>query len=157
MAVPDWFASLWLMSRDQPRRCILVAHQDQVAISDLEWRRGMAPESILAVRQPETLCGGQPSGGRGAGRLIMLGMQERCRKERAACSQDGQRTNASCAVDTSLAGFILEFDRRPSFQRTPLATTSGPCVRSALDSRSTVIVLAGFVNCFQVVKVSEVG
>ena len=62
------------------------------------------------------------------------------------CSILPQLTNAGCTVDTtSFAGFILELvlvvrrlvftcvvnDRRPSFQRTPLATTSGPCVHSA--------------------------
>ena len=74
-----------------------------------------------------------------------------------------------CTVDTtSLAGFILELvlmvrrlvftcvvnDRRPSFQCTPLATTSGPAFTQLQQHCNQ---LAGFVNSFQVVKVSEAG
>ena len=59
------------------------------------------------------------------------------------CSISETYVNAGCTVDTtSLAGFILKLvrrwvltcvvnDRRPSFQCTPLTTTSGPCVHSA--------------------------
>ena len=79
--------------------------------------------------------------------LVIQGLHL-CRVQRAACSQDGQRLALLHAPNAAPFWNKLGFeqlvlmvrrlvftcvvnDRRPSFQCTPVATTSGPCVHSA--------------------------